>query len=472
MTYISKLTFIFSIASLILIGAIFHLPGHVSAQEPSVSSSESTASLTAEERELAELINDYREEQGLSPMKISKSLTETARAHVQDSNQNRPEQGGQNCNLHSWSDQGNWTPVCYTSDHTYASLMWNKPAEITDGIYSGNGYEISARSSAGAVPAEILNRWKNSSGHNNVIVGNGAWDSLIVMGVAIDGEYSHVWFGMDEDPAGYFDLSDFSQPLKETITAIDALPSPDNLQPDDEKAVEEVRAMVNSLLEKGIAEKDITNLDKLEMLETRLDELLQTDELLQETIAAIEALPSTDNLQLKDKETVEEARAMVDALLEKGIAEEDITNLPLLLAVEERLAAMNVSFPDVSNDHLFSEEIVFLAGQGIIQGFPDGSFRPDDPVSRAEVTMMISRLQGFDTKQRNTIFPDVHEAFFASGAIQTAAEKGIIEGFPNGTFEPYSSITRADMAMILQRTFNLEGAGPDFGDVNERRLFL
>lgn len=160
--------------------------------------------LSDEERELANLINDYRVSLGLEPLKLSVSMTQVARSHVNDSNLHSPERAAPECNLHSWSSNGNWSPVCYTSDHANASGMWNKPSEITDGIYQGAGYEISVWASYGMTAELALSLWQSSPPHNDVIIGDGAWANLTVMGVAVKGDYSHVWFGMDDDPAGYF----------------------------------------------------------------------------------------------------------------------------------------------------------------------------------------------------------------------------------------------------------------------------
>lgn len=159
--------------------------------------------LTKEEKELARLINEYREELGLPLLKVSKSLTKVARYHVYDSNIHSPSQG--NCNLHSWSETGEWTGGCYTPDHKNASLMWDKPKELTNGTYTGNGYEISYWHSAQATPAIALEAWKKSSGHHNVIIGDGFWSNLTVMGIAVQGEYAHIWFGVEADPNGYFE---------------------------------------------------------------------------------------------------------------------------------------------------------------------------------------------------------------------------------------------------------------------------
>ena len=160
--------------------------------------------LSTDEQQLADQINEYREELGLKPFKVSKSMTKVARYHVYDSNLNNPHRSGNNCNLHSWSTSDLWTGMCYTSDHKYAENMWDKPREITNDTYTGDGFEISYWSSFETTPSDALKGWKQSKGHNDVIVGNGYWNDLTVMGVAVDGNYAHVWFGIDEDPNGYF----------------------------------------------------------------------------------------------------------------------------------------------------------------------------------------------------------------------------------------------------------------------------
>ncbi|MEE1131104.1 MAG: hypothetical protein UHX00_05675 [Caryophanon sp.] len=163
--------------------------------------------LTANEQELAKRINAYRESLGLKRLTISKSLTAVARAHVVDSNAYNPGKEtnilGQKCNLHSWSANGDWVPLCYTPDHLYAALMWSKPRELTD--YKGNGYEISTWTNGKMAPGQAFELWRKSAGHEQLMASRGAWSMLTTMGVGIDGGYAHVWFGSDRDPAGYYD---------------------------------------------------------------------------------------------------------------------------------------------------------------------------------------------------------------------------------------------------------------------------
>ncbi len=160
--------------------------------------------LSAEEAQLLELINQHRIDEGHATVPWSKSLTQVAQWHVWDLETNHPDVSI-SCNMHSWSDQGIWTPVCYTSDHANAAGMWIKPSEITVNVYSANGYEIAYFASAGATPQGALAAWKRSSSHNDVILNQGMWasrDPWPAMGAGIFGDYAVVWFGDMTDPRG------------------------------------------------------------------------------------------------------------------------------------------------------------------------------------------------------------------------------------------------------------------------------
>jgi hypothetical protein len=155
--------------------------------------------LNSDEYKLYTLIMDYRADLNLSIIPLSTSLCYVAQQHVFDLEENNPISA--NCNLHSWSDKGSWSECCYTSDHAQASCMWDKPRELTD--YTGNGYEIAFAHSAIATPEAALNGWKNSAGHNNVIINADIWNTeWKAIGIGIRGKFAVVWFGHEDDMAG------------------------------------------------------------------------------------------------------------------------------------------------------------------------------------------------------------------------------------------------------------------------------
>ena len=170
-----------------------------------VQGSDQQSSLTDEEKQLADLLNQHREQNGLTAVPVTNSLTKVARAHIEDLNTYHPDTatfGTGNCNRHSWSSHGIWTAVCYTGS-AQASQMWNKPREITES-YEGSGYEIAHWNSLEATPSGTMDEWMGSPLHNETILQQGTFAATVwkAMGVGIDGNYAVVWFGADVDPAG------------------------------------------------------------------------------------------------------------------------------------------------------------------------------------------------------------------------------------------------------------------------------
>jgi hypothetical protein len=155
--------------------------------------------LNNEEKKLYDLIMSYRKSKHLAPIPFSSKLTRVAQAHVHDLEKNFEYQPSNECNPHSWSAKGDWTPCCYTADHKQAKCMWQKPKEISD--YPGNGYEIAYYSSAGANADEGLDGWQKSPGHNPLLINSGMWSKVKwkAIGVGMYGQYGVVWFGEEED---------------------------------------------------------------------------------------------------------------------------------------------------------------------------------------------------------------------------------------------------------------------------------
>jgi hypothetical protein len=155
--------------------------------------------LSDEERKLYDLIMIYRKSKKLPAIPFSSKLTQVAQAHVRDLENNYDYGTSDECNPHSWSAKGEWTPCCYTSDHKQAKCMWLKPKEI--GGYPGNGYEIAYYSSAGANAAEGLEGWQKSAGHNPLLINSGIWSKVQwkAIGIGFYGQYGVVWFGEEAD---------------------------------------------------------------------------------------------------------------------------------------------------------------------------------------------------------------------------------------------------------------------------------
>jgi hypothetical protein len=153
--------------------------------------------ITNEELKLYNLINDYRKSNGKSEIPLSKSLSYVAKLHVNDLHVNRPDTA--DCNLHSWSDKGDWTQCCYGRDIFNNTCMTAKPKELTD--YPGPGYEITFWESVDADPEIVVGLWTSAKASDDLILNLDIWSEKDwkALGVGIMKGYAVVWFGAAAD---------------------------------------------------------------------------------------------------------------------------------------------------------------------------------------------------------------------------------------------------------------------------------
>ena len=131
--------------------------------------------------------------------------------------------------------------------------------------------------------------------------------------------------------------------------------------------------------------------------------------------------------------------------------------LAVLLLLSVCGAAAAVSFPDVTG-HPLEEAIGRAVELGIINGYTDGTFRPDGSVTRAEFCAMTNRALGLAGRSVLT-FTDVPVSAWYFGDVQKAVTLGYIVGMPGNRFEPDGLITRYQCALIFARLSAYEGAG-------------
>ncbi|WP_370222835.1 S-layer homology domain-containing protein [Cytobacillus sp.] len=123
-------------------------------------------------------------------------------------------------------------------------------------------------------------------------------------------------------------------------------------------------------------------------------------------------------------------------------------------------------YKDLSPDYRFYDEVNYLTEKEIISGFLDNTFRANRYVTRAQAAIMIGRTFGLDGTPADTPFWDVVEDTFASGYTNSVYEAGIITGYRDRNYRPNKIVTRGEMAIILSRAFKLtEEAELPFPDV-------
>ncbi|MBT9313772.1 S-layer homology domain-containing protein [Leptothoe kymatousa] len=113
------------------------------------------------------------------------------------------------------------------------------------------------------------------------------------------------------------------------------------------------------------------------------------------------------------------------------------------------VAQTQIQFTDVSSSHWASQFIASLAQRNVIAGFPDGSFRPDEPVTRAQYAAMVRKAFNQSSIRSGTSFVDVPANFWATSAIDEAYRMGFLSGYPNNVFQPNQNIPRAQVLVSL-----------------------
>ena len=105
-------------------------------------------------------------------------------------------------------------------------------------------------------------------------------------------------------------------------------------------------------------------------------------------------------------------------------------------------------YSDVSTGQWYNNAVSTMTRAGIVNGYPDGTFRPNAPITRAEMAKIIALFAKLDKSTDR--FPDA-AGHWAEAYIRLAAGNGWIEGYPDGTFRPNQSITRAETVTMIDR---------------------
>lgn len=140
--------------------------------------------------------------------------------------------------------------------------------------------------------------------------------------------------------------------------------------------------------------------------------------------------------------------------------------------VREEIETDVNSFPDVNADDWFNVTVSSLANMGAISGYEDGTFRPNEPITRAELAAMAERFyEAFDAEYEEGTFLDVEGDEWFADAIAAAKELGILGGYPDGTVRPNNNITRAETCAIVNRVLERRPHDEHLGDVDDMRTW-
>ena len=136
---------------------------------------------------------------------------------------------------------------------------------------------------------------------------------------------------------------------------------------------------------------------------------------------------------------------------DRNMTRAEVTTMFARLLTEKMAADQTYSntFSDVAKSHWAANYIGYMQQFGIITGYADGSFRPDASVTRAEFAAIASRFERLTDGTKS--FSDVPSSHWAAKYINFAATRGWVNGYADGTFRPNNSITRAEVAAVTCR---------------------
>lgn len=137
---------------------------------------------------------------------------------------------------------------------------------------------------------------------------------------------------------------------------------------------------------------------------------------------------------------------------------DDLGNLSLFIPetdeagniIDSNKESSETVFSDLLSSHKNSEAIVYLNSIGMIDGYPDGTFKPDNPINRGELMKILVEGGGYapSAGEYNNCFSDVKDEWFAP-YVCYAESLGWVDGYPNGTFKPGQTVNKAEAIRIL-----------------------
>jgi len=111
-------------------------------------------------------------------------------------------------------------------------------------------------------------------------------------------------------------------------------------------------------------------------------------------------------------------------------------------------------FPDVGDKHWAWPYVEAAKRIGLVDGDSSGNFKPDKLINRAEAAKIVVKALNLSENLSGVPFTDVHQGFWGYAFIMTAKNSGIISGYPDGTYRPLNSVSRAEAAKVVFKASN------------------
>ena len=143
---------------------------------------------------------------------------------------------------------------------------------------------------------------------------------------------------------------------------------------------------------------------------------------------------------------------------DRGVTREEVTAM-LTRVIEYEIPTPDFPpFPDVPVEKWSSGNIAAAKRRGMVKGYDNGNFGPNDPMTRAELATVLVRLAREEGRQHTlseaVAFPDVERNAWYFDYVVDAVMYGLVTGYPNGTFGPDATVTRAEAVTMINRVLS------------------
>jgi hypothetical protein len=139
-----------------------------------------------------------------------------------------------------------------------------------------------------------------------------------------------------------------------------------------------------------------------------------------------------------------------------------LTGLVTLILAVSPAALAKTSFPDLQSAHWAEKPVRALMDKAVIQGYPDGTFKPEQPITRAEFATMVTKTFGYSPDTA----PGLNDiaGHWAARSIKAAAAAKVMNAFSNGSFRPENRLSRSQLATMAGRVLHLGTKEEQYGD--------
>jgi len=211
-------------------------------------------------------------------------------------------------------------------------------------------------------------------------------------------------------------------------------------------------------------------LDECSALETMEDKMEYLNEL------GVEIPERAENSETNREREVEGRKLNLESL---GLTEDEIVEFEVLKTREERqdfLENLGIEMPEKQenkSERFFDEgkicnlnAVNFLQEKGIISGYDDGTFQPENTVNRAEAMKMILETIGEEADEvADSSFDDVDAEEWYAGYVERAQKLGFVDGYSDGTFRPGQIVNKVELLKMLLEAFEVDLNAVTVGDL-------